>query len=187
MGKLEGTLAFGKLQRSFQSLSFLLITRTIYYDFYQFISTIILAGFEMRESVSMDYDGILSIVKKHYPHVLGIYLFGSYGTEEEGPDSDLDLSLLLTPEEARREKSLAYSICKDELESIVERSVDLINLREANAVFQNEIITEGKLIYCSNPAETDTFEMLVLSAYQKLNEERAAILNDILISGRVLQ
>jgi uncharacterized protein len=53
--------------------------------------------------------------------------------------------------------------------------VDLINLRETNTVFQNEIITEGRLICMTDESATDAFEMNVMSAYQKLNEERAGI------------
>jgi predicted nucleotidyltransferase len=135
----------------------------------------------------MDYREIISIVREHYPRVLGIYVFGTFGAAKERPDSDLDLALLLHPEEAKRENSLAFSVCRNVLESRTGRSVDLINLMETNTVFQNEIITEGKLVYCLDPEETDAFEMQVLSAYQKLNEERAAILNDIMTSGRVLQ
>jgi uncharacterized protein len=135
----------------------------------------------------MDYVDIISIVKKHYSHVQGIYVFGTYGTKDCRPDSDLDIALLLPLEEAPRVKTLAFSTCRDELESFIGLSADLINLRETNTVFQNEIITEGRLVYCSNPVAIDTFEMQVLSAYQKLNEERAAILDEILISGRILQ
>jgi uncharacterized protein len=135
----------------------------------------------------MDNREIISMVLKHCPGVCGIYLFGTYGTRDERSDSDLDLALLFLPEEARKVQSQAFSACRDELESIAGRSVDLISLREANAVFQNEIVTEGRLIYSANPSDTDDFEMNSLSAWQKLNEERAAILEDVLASGRVLQ
>jgi uncharacterized protein len=134
----------------------------------------------------MDFQSIISTVRKHHPKVEGIYLFGTYGTSMERPESDLDIAVLLPPAEARKEKSFIFSDCHDELESLAERSVDLINLRETNTVFQNEIITEGRLIYATNEAKTDAFEMQVMSAYQKLNEERAGILKDIEISGRVL-
>jgi predicted nucleotidyltransferase len=135
----------------------------------------------------MDFDGIISTVRKHHPQVEGIYVFGTFGTPVERPDSDLDLALLLSPEEARKERALASSDCRDDLEALTGRSVDLINLREANTVFQNEIITEGKLIYLANEAKTDEFEMKVMSAYQKLNEERNGILEDIESTGRVLK
>jgi predicted nucleotidyltransferase len=135
----------------------------------------------------MDFEYIISAVCKHYPHVEGIYLFGTFGTAMERLDSDLDLALLLPPAEARKEKSLAICGCRDDLEALTGRSVDLINLREVNTVFQNEIITEGMLIYLTDEAKTDAFEMQVMSAYQKLNEERSGILKDIETTGRVLR
>ena len=135
----------------------------------------------------MDIQEITSIVRQHHPRVQGIYLFGTYGTPAQGPDSDLDIALLLEPAEAKAEKSLAFGACREALEALTGRSVDLINLRETNTVFQNEIITEGRLIASLDEPATDAFEMKVLSAHQKLNEERAGILEDIALTGRVLQ
>jgi predicted nucleotidyltransferase len=135
----------------------------------------------------MAFEVIISTILRHYPRVQGVYLFGTYATAMERPDSDLDIALLLPPPEARKEKPFAFSACHDELESLTKRSVDLINLREINTVFQNEIITEGRAIYVADVAQIDTFEMNVLSAYQKLNEERADILKEIEASGRVLR
>ncbi len=135
----------------------------------------------------MVFDAVISAILRHYPRVQGVYLFGTFATAMERPDSDLDIALLLPPAEARKEKSLAFSACRDELESLTKRSVDLINLREINTVFRNEIINEGRLIYVADEAQKDIFEMNVLSAYQKLNEERAEILKEIEASGRVLR
>jgi hypothetical protein len=99
----------------------------------------------------------------------------------------IDIALLLSPEEARSENSLAFSGCRDDLEARTGRSVDMINLREVNTVFQNEIITEGRLIYRADEARTDAFEMKVLSSYQKLNEERGGIIKEIETTGRIFQ
>jgi uncharacterized protein len=140
---------------------------------------------DFEDVASMNFESIVSTVRKHYPLLEGIYLFGTFGTEMEQRDSDLDLALLLPPAEARNEKILAFSSCRDDLETLTRRSVDLINLREANTVLQNEIISEGRLIYTADEVKTDAFEMKVMSAYQKLNEERTGILEEIEISGRV--
>jgi hypothetical protein len=43
-----------------------------------------------------------------------------------------------------------------------------------------QIIDKGKLIFCANQYAKNEFEMLTLSFYQKLNEERKGILEDIL-------
>ncbi len=40
---------------------------------------------------------IVRTVLDHYPDTQAIYLFGSYGTENEWPDSDVDIALLLPP------------------------------------------------------------------------------------------
>jgi predicted nucleotidyltransferase len=135
----------------------------------------------------MAFEVIISAILRHYPRVQGVYIFGAFATAMERSDSDLDIALLLPPAEARKEKPFALSACRNELESLTKRSVDLINLREINTVFQNEIIAEGRLIYVADEAQIDTFEMNVLSAYQKLNEERADILKEIEASGRVLR
>jgi hypothetical protein len=64
--------------------------------------------------------------------------------------------------------------------------VDLINLRAVNIVFQHEIIQEGKTIYQQSEYVVDNYEMIVMSLYQKLNEERADILQDIFQTGRII-
>jgi len=60
------------------------------------------------------------------------------------------------------------------------RDVDLVNLRLVSTVFQNEIIHAGVLLYCSDEPARQEFEMLALSAYIKLSEERADILRAFL-------
>lgn len=79
--------------------------------------------------------------------VQGIYLFGSYGTEDEWPDSDIDIALLLPPEQAKQEKNLILSLCRFDLEKALHREVDLLNARQVSTVFQKEIISCGRLIH----------------------------------------
>jgi predicted nucleotidyltransferase len=130
---------------------------------------------------------IVKTVRSCYPEVEAIYLFGSYLTPDQQPDSDVDIAVLLPHKKAKLVKNLAMSDCRDALETVLKRTVDLINLRMVNTVFQNEIIQHGRIIYQQNEYAVDEFEMLVLSFYQKLNEERAGILQDILESGRILR
>jgi len=127
---------------------------------------------------------ITKTVSAHYPEVQGIYLFGSHGTESEWPESDVDIALLLPPEQAKREKNLALSPCRLDLEKALHKEVDLLNLRRVSTVMQKEIIGGGALIYCADRYAVDEFEMLVLSFYQKLNEERAEVLAEGLRTGR---
>ena len=127
---------------------------------------------------------LIDTVLKHYPEAQAIYLFGSYGTENEWPDSDMDIAVLLPPVKAKAIRSLALSPLWLELEQALGKSVDLINARQVSTVFQKEIIMADRRIYCGNRYAADEFEMLVLSFYQKLNEERAEVLAEGLRSGR---
>lgn len=127
---------------------------------------------------------IADIVLAHYPAIQGIYLFGSYGTENQRPTSDVDIALLLPHAQAVLERHLDLSPCRTELQSALGREVDLVNLRQANTVFQKEVIAEGHLICCADTRALDEFEMLVISYYQKLNEERREILDAFFRTGR---
>lgn len=127
---------------------------------------------------------IVQTVRLYYPMVQGVYLFGSCMTEDEWPDSDVDLALLLPAVEAKQQRQLAVSDCALELARILGKEVDLLNARTVSTVFQKEIVTKGRLLYCSNRFAVDEFEMLTLSYYQKLNEERAEIIESALAGGR---
>ena len=127
---------------------------------------------------------ITQTVLAHFPDVQAIYLFGSYGTENEWPNSDVDIALLLPPTAAKQTDYLALDDLRAALEQLLGKEVDLINLRQVSTVFRKEIIMAERRIYCADQYAADEFEMLTLSYYQKLNEERAGILAEGLRSGR---
>lgn len=127
---------------------------------------------------------IISCVLRYYPDVQAIYIFGSLGTEYELPDSDADVGLLFHPEKASSVKCLALSDLSTALSDILHKTMDIINMRLVSTVFQKEIISEDRAIYCSDNYARQEFEMLVLSYYQKLNEERKEILKDFYATKR---
>ena len=127
---------------------------------------------------------LTNTVLRHYPATQAVYLFGSYGTQQQWPNSDADIALLLPPDEARRVCSLSMTELQASLERLLDKEVDLINLRQVSTVFQKEIILAERRIFCANRYAADEFEMLVLSLYQKLNEERAELMAEGLSSGR---
>lgn len=130
-------------------------------------------------------DEIIQTVLKHYPDTQAIYLFGSYGTGDEWTDSDMDIALLLECKMAKKTGSLLMSDLRFELEALLEKEVDLINLRQVPTVLQKEVIAADRRIYQADKYAADEFDMLTISYYQKLNEERAEILEEILESGRI--
>ncbi len=139
----------------------------------------------------MDEEKTIETIKNtvlyRYPSVQAIYLFGSFNTDEEWPDSDVDIATLLPPEVSKKAGSLMMSKLCFALESIFKKDVDIINLRCVSTVFQKEIISADRRIYTANLYAAEEFEMLTLSYYQKLNEERAGIIEGALADGRFHQ
>jgi len=127
---------------------------------------------------------IIQTVLAHYPDVQAIYLFGSYGTEGEWPNSDVDIALLMTPETSKQMGHLMTSPLRGALARLLERAVDLLNARQVSTVFQKEIVMADRRIYTASEYAADAFEVQTLSAYQKLNQERAEVLAEGLRSGR---
>ena len=54
-----------------------------------------------------------------------IYLFGSHGTTDEWPDSDVDIAVLLPPQEARQQPSLMLTNCHLALVDALGKEVDI--------------------------------------------------------------
>jgi len=130
-------------------------------------------------------DKIITAVLKYYPNVQAIYLFGSYGTDEAWVDSDVDIAVLLPHEKSQQSSSLLMSDLCFELERLLGKGADLINLRQVPTVLQKEVVVADRCIYKADEYGADEFEMLTFSYYQKLNEERRQILEDVLAEGRI--
>lgn len=127
---------------------------------------------------------LIQLILNTWPDTQAIYLFGSWGTEYERPESDVDIAVLLPAPQAKKAGSLVLTDLHYALQSLLNREVDLINLRQAPTVLQKEVVMAGRRIYCIPGIVADEFELLVLALYQKLNEERAGILAEGMSSGR---
>lgn len=118
----------------------------------------------------------VEIIRRDFPSMQAIYLFGSYAQGTPSADSDVDIAVLLPVEIARATGDLRWSDTALALSKHLRRDVDLVNLRLVSTVFQNQIIHTGRLIYSGDERARQEFEMLTLSFYMKLNEERAEIM-----------
>jgi predicted nucleotidyltransferase len=112
----------------------------------------------------------------HYPEAQAIYIYGSYASGDARQDSDVDIGLLLPSTQAKQISALDLADCRFALEEALGKTVDLLNLRRVSTVLQKEVTCKGRLIHNAAPYAVAEFEMLTLSYYQKLNEERRDIL-----------
>lgn len=105
-------------------------------------------------------------------HSAAIYLFGSKGTDRQHPGSDIDLAVLPS---GSLDPVQCFELA-NRISSELGVQVDLVNLATATTVMCKEVMRTGERIFTNDLESAREFEMRTLSAYARLNEERAAIL-----------
>ena len=123
---------------------------------------------------------IVTSLTATYPQAFAIYAFGSQVQGTAGPESDLDLAILL-PGYA---EPLHLWDLAGRLADVVARHVDLLDFRAASTVMQYQIITTGQRLWHSG-VDAGLFESYVLSEMTALNTARAGLLADIRKDGRI--
>ena len=121
-------------------------------------------------------------ILKFLPDVKAIYLFGSYAHGQALPDSDIDLAVI--NDEPMDENHFFEMILL--IATALNRDIDLIDIKRTPLDMKFEIISTGVLIYDKNPQQTLEYETLIMSMYQRFNEERSGILEEIVRSGKIL-
>ena len=118
---------------------------------------------------------IVDFLRQKIRNLAGLYLFGSYATEMHTSRSDLDIAFLTSEKISAVER---WKI-QEELASLIDKDIDLIDLKDGSVVLRAQVVENGKRIYTGNAYECDSFEMVTYSMYADLNESRMDILNDI--------
>lgn len=129
----------------------------------------------------MDDAQLIAYVRQAVPGLIALYCFGSQANRTAGPQSDVDLAVLVrdpipTPQRFELAQALAAQL---------HRNVDLIDLRSTSTVMRMQVISTGKCLFSASDRLREEFEDLVYSTYARLNEERRAILDDIRARGSV--
>ncbi|HUB89768.1 MAG TPA: nucleotidyltransferase domain-containing protein [Dyella sp.] len=128
----------------------------------------------------MNQLAIVQALQTQVPHLLAIYAFGSRIQGSAGPDSDLDLAVLV----AGYAETLALWTLANDMAEIAGCPVDLLDLRAASTVMQYQIITTGER-WWARDAQADLFEAAVLSEKTALDTARAGLLADIQKEGTI--
>ena len=122
----------------------------------------------------------MSAIRSRFPNAMAIYAFGSQVQGTAGPDSDLDLTVLV----AGYADPLALWDVAGDLADIVGCPVDLLDLRAASTVMQYQVITTGQRLW-SVGLPVGLFETFVLSEKTALDEARAPLMADIQGTGKI--
>ena len=129
----------------------------------------------------MDRASLIDLLRSHLDGLLAIYAFGSrvQGTADER--SDLDLAVLVR---GYAEPLQLWELAA-EAADIAGCPVDLLDLRRASTVMQQQVLLGGECWWVVGGAEAGLFECAVLSEKVELDRARAPLLRDIERDGRV--
>ena len=128
----------------------------------------------------MNREAIVPLLQARVPGLLGIYAFGSHTQGTAGPDSDLDLAVLV----AGYAEPLALWQLAGDLADAAGCPVDLLDLRAASTVLQYQVLTTGQRWWAKD-AQAALFEAAVLSEKTELDTARADLLVTIRREGAV--
>lgn len=128
----------------------------------------------------MNREALIHTLQAQVPNLLAIYAFGSRVEGTAGPESDLDLAVLV----AGYAEPLALFGLAGDLADVAGCAVDLLDLRAASTVMQYQIITTGQRWWASD-VQAALFEAAVLSEKTALDTARAGLLADIQQRGTV--
>jgi len=88
-------------------------------------------------------------------NIIALYIFGSYGTEEQDERSDIDFAVLYD-RNVSLEEELELEV---KISDIFQRDdIDVINLNKAPINLQHNVIYTGDLIYCSDEVKLADFK-----------------------------
>jgi predicted nucleotidyltransferase len=114
-------------------------------------------------NVSPNLVQALRIFFAAYPEVVAVYLFGSFGTEYEHPESDLDLGVVF-----RGRVKLRHELeIEADLSTVIKSDrVDFVNLGSAPVALQFRALSEGMLVYEGDYILNSNFIEHVLREYR---------------------
>lgn len=98
------------------------------------------------------------------PGLVAVYLYGSYGTADQTPLSDVDLALLFQPEAVpspERELELAALLT----EAAGEEDVSMTVLNRMDHVSAFQVLAQGRLLYLADAEVAADFLEEVLNRY----------------------
>jgi len=107
--------------------------------------------------------------------VLAVYLLGSALRGNLGPQSDIDLALML--EAGTKMSSLERLKIANDLAYKLERSVDLGEVSSANLVYSREAFLSGIPLFQRNPEKVSLRRAGLMGMYIQFNLDRKEVLD----------
>ena len=110
-----------------------------------------------------------------------IILFGSYSRGDQREDSDVDIAIKSNRKISKQE----IFDMTGELEQVLKKDVDLVNLDDVSDSFRYEILMNGKVLYCNDNFKFDLYKLDMFREYLELSESRKIIVDNIKKGGTI--
>ena len=134
-------------------------------------------------SVGMLRSALEPIIATLRTKIQAVYLHGSWSTEWECKESDIDLAILAEAKLSFEERSAIFREVYRTFGG--EKDIDVAELFHANCVFSAQVVTKGERILMFDRGAAERFEMIALAKDAHLNEERTGIIADIHRRGTI--
>lgn len=108
-------------------------------------------------------------------NVIAIILFGSYARKTENVNSDIDIAIKLNKEISKKE---LFQL-KLNLEDLVNKDVELLNLDQIADGIRYEILINGETLYARNEFYFELYKLQMYREYLELNESRMQIIENL--------
>ncbi|TRO24080.1 nucleotidyltransferase domain-containing protein [Ectopseudomonas mendocina] len=129
----------------------------------------------------MNRETLIGLLRSRLDGVLAIYAFGSRVQGTADSRSDLDLAVLVR---GYVDPLLLWELA-GEAADIAGCPVDLLDMRKASTVMQQQVLQRGERWWAVDGVEAGLFECAVLSEKLELDRARAPLLQEIARDGRI--
>jgi predicted nucleotidyltransferase len=132
----------------------------------------------------MNFDSVISTLRDRLPGMIAVYGFGSRvrdGGAQARTDSDLDLAVLVG---GYADRVGLFDLAGD-LSDLTGCPVDLLDLRAASSVMQQQILMTGERLWTNDPLQADLVEAAMLSEKLHLDEKRRPMMEEALARGHI--
>lgn len=95
--------------------------------------------------------------------IIGVFIFGTYGTTKQNNNSDIDLGILFSSEKT------TWQICEVQAqvqEILGTERVDVVSLDSENIILAFEIIKDNRILYCKDIDKVTSFMLDIAKRYQ---------------------
>ncbi len=121
-------------------------------------------------------DKIKEILKQYFkkhPEIEVAYIFGSVAQGKENPLSDIDIAIIINPQQIN-EKMYRYGYKAEVLSDLIKllktNNVDLVILNEADILLRHRVLYFGKLIYSKNEKKRIEFQVDTVNKYNDFKQ-----------------